>query len=70
MLRTGDLGYLHVHPTGEPGDGRTEPGPDVAFATTTPSEGTSGLFLDFRHDGVVRTAEFTVSTGGHEEHGS
>ena len=27
-LRDGDLAYLHVHPDGEPGDGRTAAGPD------------------------------------------
>lgn len=26
-LRAGDLAYLHVHPDGAPGDGRTAPGP-------------------------------------------
>jgi hypothetical protein len=30
-LRAGDLAYLHVHPGGEPGDGRTEPGPEISF---------------------------------------
>jgi hypothetical protein len=60
VLRDGDLAYLHVHPTGEPGDGRTPPGPEVQFATTAPSAGTYRLFLDFRHGDVVRTAEFTV----------
>jgi hypothetical protein len=60
VLRDGDLAYLHVHPTGEPGDGRTAPGPDVRFRTTAPSAGAYRLFLDFRHGGVVRTAEFTA----------
>ncbi|MFE4670747.1 hypothetical protein ACFRI7_38010 [Streptomyces sp. NPDC056716] len=59
-LRAGDLAYLHVHPTGEPGDGETPPGPEVAFFATAPSSGAYRLFLDFRHDGVVRTAAFTV----------
>jgi len=62
VLRDGDLAYLHVHPTGEPGDGATRPGPDVRFRTTAPSTGTYRLFLDFRHGDVVRTAEFTLST--------
>jgi hypothetical protein len=62
VLRDGDLAYLHVHPSGEPGDGVTEPGPDVRFMTTAPSAGTYRLFLDFRHGSVVRTAAFTVST--------
>ncbi|MFJ7217603.1 hypothetical protein [Amycolatopsis sp. NPDC098790] len=57
-LRGGDLAYLHVHPDGEP-----VPGPAVHFAAEVPSAGTYRLFLDFRHDGVVRTAEFTVATG-------
>jgi hypothetical protein len=68
-LRTGDLAYLHVHPTGEPGDGVTPAGPGITFATTTPSPGSYRLFLDFRHGDVVRTAAFTVTVGAHEEHG-
>ncbi|MFF0162265.1 hypothetical protein ACFYRY_32705 [Streptomyces sp. NPDC005263] len=59
-LRSGDLAYLHVHPNGEPGDGRTRPGPDVSFTATAPSEGAYRLFLDFKHEGKVRTAAFTV----------
>ncbi|WP_338697790.1 hypothetical protein V2W30_17890 [Streptomyces sp. Q6] len=53
-LRSGDLAYLHVHPH----DGR--PGPEVSFTATAPSTGTYRLFLDFKHDGEVRTAAFTV----------
>ena len=34
-LREGDLAYLHVHPEGEPGDGKTAAGPQVKFAATT-----------------------------------
>jgi hypothetical protein len=68
-LRTGDLAYLHVHPTGEPGDGVTPAGPGITFATTTPSPGSYRLFLDFRHGDVVRTAAFTVTAGASEEHG-
>ncbi|WP_205014119.1 hypothetical protein [Nocardioides albidus] len=62
-LRSGDLAYLHVHPDGEPGDGTTQPGPDVVFHTSVPSAGTYHLYLDFQHDGVVRTAAFTVTAG-------
>ncbi|WP_433610855.1 hypothetical protein [Prescottella agglutinans] len=62
-LRTGDLAYLHVHPEGEPGDGVTAPGPDVTFHAQAPSVGTYRLFLDFQHQGTVRTAEFTVPVG-------
>ncbi|MEV4972323.1 hypothetical protein [Streptomyces scopuliridis] len=62
-LRSGDLAYLHVHPNGAPGDGETEPGPDVSFTATAPSAGTYRLFLDFKHNGTVRTAAFTVPAG-------
>ncbi|MFI6227603.1 hypothetical protein ACIBCR_09835 [Micromonospora echinospora] len=59
-LRQGDLAYVHVHPDGAPGDGRTRPGPEVRFRAEVPSAGTYRLFLDFQHGGTVRTAEFTV----------
>lgn len=62
-LRSGDLAYLHVHPNGEPGDGSTEPGPRISFTATAPSSGTYRLFLDFQHEGKVRTAAFTVEAG-------
>jgi hypothetical protein len=65
-LRTSDLAYLHVHPMGEPGDGTTPAGPGVDFHTTVPSTGNYRLFFDFKHDDVVRTAEFTVSVGSAE----
>jgi hypothetical protein len=61
-LRAGDLAYLHVHPDGAPGDGRTASGPDVTFHAEVPSAGQYRLFLDFKHRGVVRTAEFAVDT--------
>jgi hypothetical protein len=61
-LREGDLAYLHVHPEGAPGDGRTPAGPGIQFVAEVPSTGTYRLFLDFQHNGVVRTAEFTVPT--------
>ncbi len=84
-LRAGDLAYLHVHPDGEPGDGATASGPEIVFYADVPSAGDYRLFLDFRHQGVVRTADFTLSAGqttatvpqltstppphGHDEHG-
>ncbi|MEW1925009.1 hypothetical protein [Streptomyces sp. NPDC088360] len=68
-LRSGDLAYLHVHPTGSPGDGRTKPGPGVSFAATAPSAGAYRLFLDFKHEGKVRTAEFTVWAGASQQGG-
>ena len=63
-LREGDLAYLHVHPDGAPGDGETRPGPEVTFFAEVPSAGAYRLFLDFQHEGEVRTAEFTMVAGG------
>lgn len=63
-LRDGDLAYLHVHPDGSPGDGRTPAGPDITFYAEVPSAGAYRLFLDFQHAGTVRTAAFTAVTGG------
>jgi hypothetical protein len=65
-LRAADLAYLHVHPMGEPGDGVTAAGPEIGFHATFPSASEYRLFLDFQHDGVVRTAEFTVPVGDGE----
>lgn len=59
-LREGDLAYLHVHPEG--GDA----GPEVPFAVEVPSAGGYRLFFDFKHDGVVRTAELAVRSGGRD----
>lgn len=58
-LRSADLAYLHVHP---------EQSDEVKFAVEVPTAGTYRLFLDFRHQNEVRTAEFTLTTreeGGH-----
>ncbi|WP_326763918.1 hypothetical protein OG978_04490 [Streptomyces sp. NBC_01591] len=72
-LRSGDLAYLHVHPN-EGG-----PGPVVSFTATAPSAGAYRLFLDFKHEGKVRTAAFTVrvaepgnggDSDGHRESGA
>lgn len=60
-LRDGDLAYLHVHPEGTPGDGRTSPGPGVTFSAEVPSPGRYRLFLDFQHEGRVRTAAFSMA---------
>lgn len=62
-LREGDLAYLHVHPSGEPGDGETPAGPAIEFGAEVPSPGGYHLYLDFRHDGVVRTAQFALEEG-------
>ena len=56
-LREGDLAYLHVHPE-DAGSG-----PEIPFRVEVPSDGRYRLFLDFRHDGVVHTAELAVATG-------
>lgn len=62
-LRDGDLAYLHVHPEGdEPAPGSTS-GPDVEFMTEAPTPGRYLLYLDFKVDGEVRTAEFVLDTG-------
>lgn len=61
-IRSGDLGYLHVHP--EEGG----PGPGIDFATAFPTPGTYRLFLDFQHRGVVHTAAFTVESDGAPDH--
>jgi hypothetical protein len=53
-----------VHPDGTPDDGRTDPGPEVVFYAAVPSDGAYRLYLDFQHDGVVRTAAFAVGAGG------
>lgn len=59
-LRAADLGYLHVHPAGHPGDGTTPAGPGVQFAITAPGTGDYRLFFEFRHAGTVHRAELTV----------
>jgi hypothetical protein len=64
MLRGGDMAYIHVHPDGEPGDGKTAPGPEIVFHAEAPSYGPYRLYLDFQHQGKVRTAEFTVNVEG------
>jgi hypothetical protein len=48
-LREGDLAFLHVHPMDD----------SVRFAATFPTEGRYRLFLQFKHEGRVKTAAFT-----------
>jgi hypothetical protein len=52
-VRGADLAYLHVHP-------HDASSPEIPFTAEFPSAGTYRLFLDFSHDGQVRTAAFTV----------
>jgi hypothetical protein len=56
-LREGDLAYLHVHPGGH--DEAAGHDDAVAFASEFPSAGRYRLFLQFKHEGNVHTAEFT-----------
>ncbi|MFE7564205.1 hypothetical protein [Kitasatospora sp. NPDC057500] len=64
-LRAGDLAYLHVHPDGHLPEGAAAAGgPAITFTTTAPSGGEYRLFLDFRHQGAVHTAAFTLPVGG------
>jgi hypothetical protein len=55
-LREGDLAFLHVHPQ----EGHEVAVDEIEFAATFPTAGRYRLYLQFRHEGVVRTAEFTV----------
>lgn len=64
-LREGDLAYLHVHPD----DTNAQPGPSITFFAEVPTAGNYRLYLDFKHDGVVRTAEFTAAATGQAEGG-
>ena len=57
-LRAGDLAYVHVHPLDE----KAPPG-TVVFDAELDAAGRYGLFLDFKHQGVVRTAPFTFDQG-------
>ncbi|MEV0827679.1 hypothetical protein [Nonomuraea rubra] len=55
-LRAGDLAYLHVHP-----EESKQAGPEITFYAEAPSRGDYRLFLDFKHEGKVRTASFTAT---------
>lgn len=57
-LRVGDLEYLHVHPLATQSDGA------IRFMMHAPGPGTYRLFLQFLHDGGVRTVDFTVELEG------
>ncbi|HET9506615.1 MAG TPA: hypothetical protein VFO81_01620 [Gaiellaceae bacterium] len=53
-VREDDLAYLHVHPVESPA------GSTVAFDAELAEPGRYALFLQFRDEGAVRTARFTV----------
>jgi hypothetical protein len=62
VIRAGSMDYLHAHPEEGPA------GPAVRFGVEIGRPGVHRLFFDFQHDGVVRTADFTVRArreGGH-----
>lgn len=61
-LRGSDLSYLHVHPDAAPPAPADRAGPGIAFTAEVPTAGSYRLFLDFQHGGVVRTAEFAITT--------
>ncbi len=59
-LREGDLAFLHNHPAGHEEGAEASGHKDaIRFMTRFPSEGRFRLFLQFKHEGQVQTAEFT-----------
>ena len=62
-IRRGDMAYLHVHPM----DSNQSAAATIVFTAEFPTAGVYRLFMDFSHEGVVRTAAFTVvvPTRGH-----
>jgi hypothetical protein len=71
-LREGDLAFLHVHPEevegedaahghGEHAAAASGTENEIAFAASFPTAGHYRLYLQFKHEGSVRTAEFTVA---------
>jgi hypothetical protein len=58
VIREGDLAYLHVHPEAEGADPSA-----IGFHAELPTAGRYRMFLQFRHEGEVRTAEFTEEVG-------
>lgn len=72
-LREGDLAFLHVHPETEDaaheedepahiaeGAADHQTGEEIAFGAEFPTAGRYRLFLQFKHAGRVRTADYTV----------
>ncbi len=62
-----DLTFLHVHPEDAP------PGPTIPFALGGADPGHYRMYLEFQHDGVVRTVPFSLhvddTATDHEEGG-
>jgi hypothetical protein len=67
-LRQDDLAYLHVHPVTDDGHGSSGghggSAEAIRFMTEFPTAGNYRLFLQFRDEGEVRTAEFTRAIAG------
>lgn len=64
VLRQSDLAYLRVAPDVPAPDAPAHrTGAGLAFMVDVPAGGGHRLFLEFRHDGAVHTAELTASTG-------
>ncbi len=67
-LREGDLTFQHVHPKDAATAGR-----EISFDVALEGAGSHRLFLQFKHDGKVRTAAFTEAPASgapaHEEGG-
>ena len=63
-LREGDLAYLHVHPA-EAGHGAESAGEGegIRFDTEFPTAARYALFLQFKHEGEVHTANFAREVG-------
>ncbi|MEX1141705.1 MAG: hypothetical protein WD993_02325 [Thermoleophilaceae bacterium] len=57
-LREGDLAFMHVHAQDAATEGRA-----IRFAVEFPSRDSYRMFLQFKHDGEVRTAAFTEDGG-------
>lgn len=53
-LRQGDLAYLHVHP------GADDPVGEVSFEATFPTAGPYRLFYQFKDEGRVQTAAYSL----------
>ena len=54
VIRPADLGYLHMHSTGQGS------GPRLGFQGAVPDKGDYRLFVDFYRKGIPHLAEFTV----------
>ncbi|WP_242616308.1 hypothetical protein [Microterricola gilva] len=59
-LREGDLAFLHVHADGDDPAVDETAGPTIVFAADAPTAGRYLLYLDFKVDGAVHTAEFVL----------